>query len=147
MSDKEAQQFFWSLSRTAVLLLPLQGSLWYTLLLPSDAKSFYPKRYINILQLCYYSCKPFQTNFGIYFFFLSASIIATLSNFILWSKPPLALLTDCTFQSCFVSWSHELPRADFFPFSKVLLIEEKQEEKKKEGGMKIDGILTWIILS
>ena len=35
----------------------------------------------------------------------------------------------------------------FFPFSKVLLIEEKQEEKKKEGGMKIDGILTWIILS
>ena len=146
MSDKEAQQFFWSLSRTAVLLLPLQGSLWYTLLLPSDAKSFYPKRYINILQLCYYSCKPFQTNFGIYFFFFKREYhrhIVQFHSLIKTSRASYRLHISILF-CLMISWT---PRADFFPFSKVLLIEEKQEEKKKEGGMKIDGILTWIILS
>ena len=71
MSDKGNPTVFWSLSRTAVLL---QGGLWYTLLLPSDAKAA-TQRALNLLQLCYYCCKTiFQTNSGKWLFFLSCFI-------------------------------------------------------------------------
>ena len=104
MSDKGNPTVFWSLSRTAVLF---QGGLWYTLLVPSDAKAA-TQRALNLLQLCYYCCKTiFQTNSGKWLFF----------------------------QSCFISWT---PKGDFFPFSKVPLIEEKQEEKKGENRWYLD---------
>ena len=147
MSDKEAQQFFWSLSRTAVLLLPLQGSLWYTLLLPSDAKASTQRGRNKHFTTLLLQLQTIPNQFwNIYIFFFKREYhrhIVQFHSLIKTSRASYRLHISILF-CLMISWT---PRADFFPFSKVLLIEEKQEEKKKEGGMKIDGNLTWIILS
>ena len=98
---------------------------------PFGCKSFYPKRYINILQLCYYSCKPFQTNFGIYFFKREyyRHIVQFHSLIKTSSRASYRLHISILF-CLLISWT---PRADF-PLFESFTNRRKTRGKEKRRG-------------